>query len=223
VQKIGKVTATYDPPISHVLPFPFGFLHDLSLVTDNALPRMIRPSGIPRIVGWGNYNEVLDSHSVFVIGFNLSTGNPRHSVGTGVSRNAHQAIAEGPEYLWDKHSCSQSISILWRTTHNGDSLQGLSGATLCLGRPDDETCFAVCFQNFEAPLRSQHLVNDYRGPPGDSVARSTLKGGSLLSPEIRSSEIICDEGEISIAYRTYQGRKWSSAETPERRTFSSHM
>ncbi|KAL1969233.1 hypothetical protein VTN77DRAFT_487 [Rasamsonia byssochlamydoides] len=167
---------TYDPPISHLVPFPFGFIHDLSLVTDNELPAMITPSRVPRIVGWGNYNDVLDGGSLFVTGFYLSTGNLRQYAGAGVSRNAQKAIAEGAEYLWDKTSCSQSASILWRTTYDGDSLQGLSGATLCLGRLSDQTCRAVCFQNFKTPLPRQHIHGDHRAPPDDTVSRPTLKG-----------------------------------------------
>lgn len=141
--------------VSHVLPFLYRFHHDLSLVTSKNLPSIISTAGTPTIVGWGEYHDALDGRPLFVAGLNAVTGNLIKRSRFYDSIIGPPAIAEGTEYLWDKRTLSHSISILWRTEHNEDSLKGLSGSVLCLGQPHDRTCLAVCFPNFEYPLYSR--------------------------------------------------------------------
>jgi hypothetical protein len=183
---------------------------------------MTTPSGVPRIIGWANYKDLLDGHPVFVTGFNVMTGNLKQFEGTGVSLAAQRAIVEGAEYLWEEISCSQSASVLWRTSYDGDSVVGLSGATLCLGRPSDETCRAVCFQNFEMPLRREQVQGDHKAAPGEGVARPTIKGGFLLPEEIRCAEILVDSDPLQVPpAATYPRRERGSLEI--RRSLSSHQ
>ncbi|KAI2733079.1 hypothetical protein CBS147332_94 [Penicillium roqueforti] len=184
-QEVGTISFTYDQASRRPLRFPIGFTHDLSLITnDRGLPRMVTPDHTPQVSGWGTYQDVSDGNPVFVTSFNVSTGNQIRRIGTGVSTRAQQAIVEGSQYLWDKELLSQSVSILWRTQYDQDSLQGLSGTTLCLGLLSDKTCLAVCFQNFETPLCSSAVLNeDHRGPSNTEVTGFRLKGGFLLPPD----------------------------------------
>lgn len=97
------------------------------------------------MIGWGDYRNALDGHSLFIVGLNVVTGNVIKRTGFGISPSAWRALVEGSEYLWDKQVLSQSISILWRTEFGGDCVEGLSGSALCLGKISDQTCLAVCF------------------------------------------------------------------------------
>lgn len=182
---------------------------------------MVTPNHTPQVSGWGAYKDVLDGNPVFVTGFNVSTGNQIRRIGTGISRRAHQAIVEGSQYFWDKELLSQSVSILWRTQNDQDSLQGLSGTALCLGLVSDKTCLAVCFQNFESPLRPQASLNeDHRGTPSHEYPGIRIKGGFLLPPEMRECQILCDAPETPAGSATYPSRERATAGL--RRSFSSH-
>lgn len=133
------ITSTYDPTISKNMPFPCGFLHDLSLVTPKSLPVITSPIGAPRIVGWAGYNEVLNGGSVFIVSSNVVTGNQNLRTGSGVSRAARRALAAGLEYSWERNLLLRSVSILWRTEYDGDMMEGFSGSVLCLGQLHAET------------------------------------------------------------------------------------
>lgn len=219
--QVGNITFTYDSPSSTLLPFPTGFCYDLSLVTSTNLPNITSPAGLPRIVRWGEYREVLDGSPIFVTSLNLHTGNANTRYGSAVSWRAQCALAEGLEYLWERSSASQSVSFLWRTAYDGDWLEGYSGSVLCLGQPQDRTCSAICFQNFETPLYSrEYLREDGRGPSKDNVHSPTIKGGFLLPSEILGAEILCGEAKASVAPGTFPRQERSSAEV--RRSFSSH-
>lgn len=66
-RRVGTITATYDAnPIPRYLPFPTGFRHDLSLITDHHLPRIINSPRTPRIIGWGEYSAVGRRTSVYL-------------------------------------------------------------------------------------------------------------------------------------------------------------
>lgn len=132
---------------------------------------MVSPAGSPRITGWGAYEEVLRGDPIFVYQNNISTGNVR-SCG---------AIAQGTQYTWDHRHPAYSTALLWKTI-DGDNAPDASGSVLCLGRPGDSQARAVLFQNFEGQVVKSE---DARGPDG-----ATLKGGFLLSEEIRQSEIL---------------------------------
>lgn len=70
---VGIITTTYDAnPIPRYLPFPTGFRHDLSLITDHHLPRIINSLRTPRIIGWGEYSAVLDGEPVYICRFNAA-------------------------------------------------------------------------------------------------------------------------------------------------------
>ncbi|KAK2812920.1 hypothetical protein FQN50_000941 [Emmonsiellopsis sp. PD_5] len=182
-QFVGTITETYDPPISRWTPFPYGFRHDLSLVTGENLPDLTTPPFSPKISGWGSYSDALDGRPIFVTGFNVTTGNIEKNESTRLSTQAQAAVAVGSEYFWEKESCSQTVSILWRTRYDGDRAVGdFSGSVLCEGRPTDRVCRAVVFQNYEVPLRDKE----------HSVSVPTMKGGFVLPSVVRESEIICD-------------------------------
>jgi hypothetical protein len=182
-------------------------VHDLSLITHpQGLPEVTSPDHTPCVVGWGSYTDVLNGNPLFVTGLNVPTGNTIMRSGTGISREAQVALAEGSQYLWDREVLSQNVSILWRTKEDADPLGGLSGSALCLGQLQDKTCLAVCFQNFESPLHSREMFReDYRRVPvGTSVI--TVKGGFLLPSEVRDTQILCNPSEAPTVSGTYPSR-----------------
>ncbi|KAI9781204.1 MAG: hypothetical protein M1816_002464 [Peltula sp. TS41687] len=194
-RKIGTITATYDPHPSGHLPFPSGFRHDLSLITNENLPYITTPPKTPTISGWGAYTSVLDGEPLFVCRLDVQTGNWRNIEGQGISSAAQAAIAAGSEYTWDRAAFSQNASLLWRTNHDQHRATGFSGSVLCLGHLTDSTAEAVLFQNYEAPLREVHVELDHRTHLPETWNVS-FKGGFLLPEEIRASEIIMTPSEF---------------------------
>lgn len=109
------------------------------------------------------------------------------SSGQGISSQVQAAIAAGSDYSWTRQAVAQNTALLWRTSYDGDSLQGFSGNVLCLGKPTDPTVQAVVFQNFEIPLKSQDIIKDHQ--PTVKGECAVWKAGFLLPAEIRQSEI----------------------------------
>lgn len=86
LSQVGKITTTYDPhPIATALPFPSGFRHELSLISDDNLPELLKSPSVPLLTGWGSYTSVLDGGSVIVHRINVATRRLRHLPGSGVS------------------------------------------------------------------------------------------------------------------------------------------
>lgn len=219
--QIGMITSTYDPAISRNMPFPCGFLHDLSLITSESLSVITSSIGAPRIVGWAGYNEALNGGSVFIVSSNVATGNQNLRTGSGVSRAARRALAAGSEYSWERSLLSRSVSILWRTEYDGDTMEGFSGSVLCLGQLHAEKCRAVCFQNFQAPLYSNELLrHEYRVSQPNIASFPTVEGGFLLPSEVREAEILSEDPGLTAAPGTFPSRGWNSREL--RRSSSSH-
>lgn len=76
-----------------------------------------------------------------------------------------------------------------------------SGSVLCLGRTTDATAQAIVFQNFQAPLRSENNIHDYRNTLTSDHYPLFVEGGFLLPKEIRQSHI---EMKSSITSRDPQ-------------------
>lgn len=215
------------PPASRWLPYPHycrflvavvlayyiatanlpGFAHDLSLITDNDLPRVASFPGTPKVIGWGKYSDVLSGNPIFITGMNLFTGRVRQYIGRGVSPAAQIAVAEGVAYHWDREACVQTASLLWRTERDGDRVMGLSGAVLCLGVPTDRVCKVVAFQNFETPIAPSLLQRDHNEPPPGYVACPTVKGDfySLTKYEKR---ILFATKRSTLSIRIQEGVFW---------------
>ncbi len=181
LSQVGTITTTYDPhPIPTALPFPSGFRHDLSLISDDNLPELVNSPNGPLLTGWGSYASVLDGGSVFVYRVNVATRRWRHLTGSGVSRPTQVAIAAGAQHSWESAAVAPGTSLLWRTAYNADTAQGYSGSVLCLGKPTDPTALAVVFQNFESALKQE-------GEKDEKVM--WFKAGFLLPAEIREAAI----------------------------------
>ncbi|KAI9793349.1 MAG: hypothetical protein M1816_000241 [Peltula sp. TS41687] len=181
--EVGTITRTYDPHPSECIPFPYGFKHDLSLITGPNLPQVTNPPGMPMIVGWGSYAAALDGGPLCVCRLNVITGKWRHIECRGMAK---EVIALGSEYSWDREAASQNAALLWRTVDDVDPAVGFSGSVLCLGRPTDPTALALVLQNYEGdwdpgPARHDHRAEVRRG--------AIFKAGFLLPSEIRSSTI----------------------------------
>jgi hypothetical protein len=97
-----------------------------------------------------------------------STGAWQTRSGQLASEGLRQALVEGTQYMWNRKLLSQNVSILWRTAYEGDPLDGFSGTALCLGKPNDQTCRVICFQNFQVPLFDAILQKyNFEPKPGE--------------------------------------------------------
>ncbi|KXG51690.1 uncharacterized protein PGRI_090830 [Penicillium griseofulvum] len=195
---IGTITVTYDRCTRHrLIPYPYGFQHDLSLITGPNLPQLTNPPHTPRVTEWGPYEEALQGRPVLVYRYNIATGNSFIHQGYGIPTQAHQCIIHGAQYSWDARAFG--TALLWRTLRDTESVRGASGSVLCLGEPQHETARALLFQNFEGPLpASEHVHID----KNEDVP--TFKGGFLLPEEIRRSQIITARDVYPGDFRTPQ-------------------
>jgi hypothetical protein len=134
------------------------------------------------------YEEALDGGPLFVCRLNVSTGVWRHLESRGVSPEAQDAIALGSEYTWQKTCTARNVALLWRTNYDHDRGQGFSGIVMCLGRSTDPTARALLFQNYDTPIKPEHVSLDYEGKVTDEW-NPTVKAGFLLPREIRESTI----------------------------------
>ena len=159
----------------------------------------MNPPGTPVIVGWASYAAVLDGGPIFVCRQNVVTGRWRQLEGQGMSPAAQDALAVGCDYFWEHRSRSKSTALLWRTNEDLDTAAYFSGSVLCLGQIAHNTARAVVFQNYEAPLRPEHVRSDHRHLLSTSTARSPnsrawFKGGFLLPDEVRQADIQMEDG-----------------------------
>ncbi|CAK7225934.1 hypothetical protein SCUCBS95973_006032 [Sporothrix curviconia] len=125
---------TFDSP-SSVSPYPAGYIHDLSLITEmqgdsecesTPLPDMALPPGHPQITGWAKVTDALHGAPMFLSTARRATD--VHAAATGdvvhpdqqrVNLEAQQVVqAAGTQYFWDKATKTQSIALLWRTIPN---------------------------------------------------------------------------------------------------------
>lgn len=217
-RRVGTITATYDAiPIPRFLPFPTGFRHDLSLITDQHLPRIINPPRTPRIIGWGEYSAVLDGEPVYICRFNAAASAWSPRGGQGVSRAAHAAIAAGAEYTWLQKAVKPTTALLWRTTYDQDSMAGFSGSVLCLGKVTDKTAYAVLFQNFQSPIKPQEVIHDHKAVTNIGHF-ATFKAGFLLPADIRAATIqMEDEQEMAVPASLNQTTRNSTEQGPSSR------
>jgi hypothetical protein len=146
------------------------------------------PPGFPALTGWGPYEEALDGGPLFICRLNATTSVWRCLDGRGVSPEAHDAIALGSEYTWQKTATARNVALLWRSDYDHERAQGFSGSVLCLGRRTDPTARALLFQNYETPIRPEQVALDYDGEVTDDW-NPTIKAGFLLPKEIRESTI----------------------------------
>lgn len=107
-----------------------------------------------------------------------------------MSTNAQRAIVEGTEFTWNKGAYAQNAAVLWRSETDHDTAQAFSGSVLCSGLPSDTTSRAVVFQNYEAALKAECILNDHQVDLAAIEKRATFKGGFILPHEITSSEIV---------------------------------
>ncbi len=134
---IGNITTTYvRHSISSSLPFPSGFTHDLSLITDGNLPSLTNPPKTPSVSGWGFYAAASDEDPLFVSRLNVISGRWRSAEGRGVSQAAQAAIPAGSEYSWTRQAVSQNTTLLWRTACDPECVRGYSGERVLSGAID---------------------------------------------------------------------------------------
>lgn len=192
-RRVGTITATYDAnPIPRFLPFPTGFMHDLSLITDHHLPRIINPPRTPRITDWGEYSAVLDGEPLYTSRFDAAASAWSPRSGQRVSQAVHTAIAAGAEYTWLQKAVQSTPALLWRTAHDDDSMAEFSGSVLCLGKVTDKTACAVLFQNFQIPIKPEEVLLDHKAV-GRLDHFATFKAGFLLPTDIRAATIQMEE------------------------------
>ncbi|RPA85714.1 hypothetical protein BJ508DRAFT_322320 [Ascobolus immersus RN42] len=219
---VGTITRTYDKP-SSIIPYPKGYLHDLSLVTSEhkPLPEIVPPLNGPRLNDtFADPETALGATPVFTLKHKVqSPTNPEIFVGDVMSSEQKAELVEATQYFWDKHGFTRSL--LWRTEHDYTPVAGASGSVLCIGLPTERKhpVAPVLFQNYQTAfpfpwnlkLTEPRPSKQYTEDPKDLddikhvwARNFQLKGGFFLPEEIRSATI--------LAQRT-QPQTWSGVGT----------
>ncbi|KAK0709181.1 hypothetical protein B0T26DRAFT_397520 [Lasiosphaeria miniovina] len=198
---VGQITMTYDPvPLPSTIPYPHGYLHDLSLVTGDRLPNLSSPLNAPAIAGWGGVQEVLNGEPCFAAGQLVVSGKANIMAGAGLTDSGKVAVVECLQYIWRERAVS--TAVLWRMETDWDSTEGVSGSVLFQGTPQDENVTAVCFQTFGLTVTAAQLLRDQRGGPRDDMPWYFLNAGFMLLDEILQSSILLDinPGRRSVSH-----------------------
>jgi hypothetical protein len=214
IVQVGVISQTFDEP-SSVLPFPAGYRHDLSLITDDNLPHLVSPPGYPVVSGWATYSAALAGSEVYAVRMHTVVGRWRvleETVNPDAIRNT---TVLGTQYLWNRQAQSQTASILWKTTEPSASAEGWSGSALCLGRPTDEHSQAIVFQNFQA-----HFVSSVSASNPLKRTDVIVKGGFLLPESIRSATIVTGDNQPRERNPFTYPRRSRDHTDPGRRVFS---
>ncbi|KAJ5690359.1 hypothetical protein N7462_004751 [Penicillium macrosclerotiorum] len=211
-KRIGTISQTFDDP-SPVLPYPAGYRHDLSLITDDDLPALVSPPGYPVVSEWASYSTALAGSDVYVVRMNTVVGKWRLLRGIIDPNAIRNATVIGTEYVWDRTAGSQNASLLWTATEPFTPTIGWSGSVLCLGRPTDRSSMAVVFQNFEEDFYS--FINPMTGESTEVI----VKGGFLLPESVRSSTIISSKDQHRPRDSNTYPRHSREREEPDRRVF----
>ncbi|KAB8259788.1 hypothetical protein BDV32DRAFT_149988 [Aspergillus pseudonomiae] len=213
-RKLGTITRTYDQP-SYIKPYPAGYSHDLSLISDPALPDLVSPPGYPSITGWADYSAALDGQEVYVVCHQTNVGRWRMIKGNLDSTLFTRAAVLGTGYTWNREDKSQNAFLLWHTGAEYAPADGWPGAPLCLGRPSDTAAKAVVFQNFQRPCL---LVSQPEVEKQDAM----IKAGFLLPQDIKNSTILSGEIENpNKPFNTLPAANWNLGELEsQRRSFS---
>ncbi|PYH97107.1 hypothetical protein BO71DRAFT_427490 [Aspergillus ellipticus CBS 707.79] len=200
---IGTITRFYGRWIA-VRPYPAGYTHNLSLITDEALVEMVSPPGYPRVTGWEDYTAALEQKKVYTVCHQSNIHKGRCIEGTADGTLFKRATVIGTGYTWDKILRTQNAFLLWHTGKISP-VNGWSGSPLCLGCPHDATAKAVVFQNLQRWCRV-----------GTSGQEALIKGGFVLPSETRKSEIESADGNVSRKFPTSPMRGRSSNESYRR-------
>lgn len=99
------------------------------------------------------------------------------------------------EYKWEGQHFSESAATLWRLQKDDWRHVGASSRELCVGKPADSSAKALVFQNVETPIKPWQIHGGDRELYGSWPW--TIKGGFVLPPEIRQSEIQYSEPEAT--------------------------
>ncbi|KAJ5472944.1 hypothetical protein N7530_006945, partial [Penicillium desertorum] len=186
-KRIGSISHTFDDP-SPALPYPAGYRHDLSLITDDNLPALVSPPGYPVVSEWASYSTALAGSDVYAVRMNTVAG--RWLLQGTIDPNAiRNATVIGTEYLWDRTARSQTASLLWTTAEPVTPAIGGSGSVLCLGMPTDQSSKAIVFQNFEVQCYSS--IDLMTGKSKDMI----VKAGFLLPESLRSCTIVSSQDQ----------------------------
>ncbi|KAJ5765130.1 hypothetical protein N7520_004689 [Penicillium odoratum] len=212
--RIGHISRTYDQP-SRIKPYPHGYDHDLSLVTDPALPDVCNPPGYPAVSEWADYSTALDGRQdVYTVSHHVQAGRWRAIEGKVDQTLFNRSVILGTGYRWSQRENTQAAVILWHTEPALTPTQGWSGAPLCVGRPNDPIAKALAFQNFQQAFKLP--LKD--GKP-DGVL---IKAGFVLPADIKNSTILSANSEATRPlFNTLPAKIRNSSEaSPQRRSFS---
>ncbi|KAK1761794.1 hypothetical protein QBC33DRAFT_553309 [Phialemonium atrogriseum] len=218
--RLGTIGHTFDRP-SRYLPYPHGYGHDLSLVSDCLGRTLVPQPYLPTVDGWADMRKVLDGGPLFLTAQLLHLGphaTNKSVFGTVTGEEAQEAIlteaddamAEGHQYFFDRETLDVSVALLWRVVPKDQTrnmtVSGFSGSVLCLGRPSDRTAKAVVFQNFEFPVCIPRIEGG-RIVESHDMPTFNIKAGFLLPKEILESEIVYTERSVSQRLSSFPARQ----------------
>ncbi|KAJ7920755.1 hypothetical protein B0H13DRAFT_1867255 [Mycena leptocephala] len=124
---VGTITRVFDFPSSS-LPYPDGYVYDVSLMTGPNLPEIIALPGLPRLTGFVPFDEIFDyrNKAVFTVTYPY-IGGPNSEIrgqilaGKMADISTQEALLTGASYRWipfwrdNAQIARLSSSVLWRS------------------------------------------------------------------------------------------------------------
>lgn len=170
-------------------PFPYGYEHDLSLITGDDLIDTRPPDNVHLAPEWASVTEALAGEPVFCSMLELPGcwKSPRQQIRSGtIDESLRASVIQGAQYIWEE----RHVSLLWRTEYDNEHVSGWSGSILCLGKPGQKGCKPLLFQNFQTPIRLWPNGVVQKHIRKNKFDKPSIKGGFFLPETILQSEIL---------------------------------
>ncbi|KZZ96267.1 hypothetical protein AAP_01040 [Ascosphaera apis ARSEF 7405] len=212
------IAKTYDYPVT-LQPFPYGYYHDLSLVSCCSSPlSTVSRAAVPIDGFTSDYDQIMDGRlAVYVSRYKLTSADS-DTLPSGVGDYpAHvitkPAIVEGCEYLWLPPVASTmkvraTVSFMWRAEENAEVLNDWTSRAMVVDSSYDsggaELGKVVVMQNYTICLAQPSGKDGQRRVKGNVSSSEGrwpvreevkyLNGGFLLPDDIRACKIEVDGG-----------------------------
>ncbi|KAI5298352.1 hypothetical protein KEM56_004128, partial [Ascosphaera pollenicola] len=208
------ITKTYDHPVA-LQPFPYGYYHDLSLISCSSSHLSCAPGSAMPVDGFtSDYDKILDGRlQVCVTRYRVAFADPDTLPAGAGNYPAHvitkPAVIEGCEYLWLPPIASTmktraTVSLMWRAEENSEAPRDWTSRVLVVDTPGGGAGLnkAVVLQNYGIRLgqppgndggrRVKRNLEDGEGVwPGRETVKY-LDGGFLVPEDVRGCEVEID-------------------------------
>ncbi|RPA79897.1 hypothetical protein BJ508DRAFT_327949 [Ascobolus immersus RN42] len=211
---VGQITRSYDDP-SSIVPYPHGYRHDLSLVTQEGeqsrlagIVQAPSPDGVQLCPKFAQPEAALAGSRAFTLhqGDQVKDyGSSRASARHDLSIVQKEVVVEATQYLWQNNQVRRSL--LWRTNTEDKSIEEASGSVLCIESPEgngmaSSESQAVLLENFKTPFpfpwdTYMHPAEKKAKAQQTSTTSSEtdriqccLKGGFFLPDDVKAATIL---------------------------------